>query len=169
MSSLTATNTSLTNPDNPGTRNIYSGMPITEALNNGFFTVNENWTVLSWNKAAEQILGLTGPEIIGKNLWEKFVGILPLNFYVVYHKAFLSDVPIHFKEYWPEMNAWFDVITYHVGNKLSVSFKSSSVPTSSARTNAKIQQMRIFDELYHYVTEVTNDCLWEWDLLNKQI
>ncbi|HTE27350.1 PAS domain-containing sensor histidine kinase [Flavitalea sp.] len=150
-------------------RNTYGGMPITETISNGFFTVDENWTVLSWNKAAEQILGVTGADIIGKNLWEEFVGTLPLNFYVVYHKAFLTDVPLHFREYWPEMSAWFDVITYHVGNKLSVSFKSSSVPAGRIRITAEVQQMRILDELYRYVTEVTNDCLWEWDLPNKQI
>ncbi|MDP9493369.1 MAG: PAS domain-containing protein, partial [Thermoproteota archaeon] len=30
-------------------------------------------------------------------------------------------------------------------------------------------QLKILNELYKYVTEVTNDCLWEWDLKTQEI
>ena len=105
------------------------GKPITEIITNGFFTVDRKWTVKYWNKAAEILLGVKAKDIVGKNLWEEFAGIIPLNFYAVYHKAFLQDIPVHFEEYWGEMGAWFDVITYHCDDTLSVSFKSSNQPT----------------------------------------
>ncbi|MEP6677199.1 MAG: PAS domain-containing protein [Ferruginibacter sp.] len=143
----------------------YPGIAITETLINGFFTVDNQWTVTYWNKAAEKLLGVSSADILGKNLWEKFAAIIPLNFYTVYQKAFLSDIPIHFQEYWAEMGAWFDVVTYHNDGTLSVSFKSSNqrLPVHPQ------QQLRILNELYRYVTEVTNDCLWEWDLVTKEI
>src|ERR1700722_17293552 len=75
--------------------NGYPGKSITETIINGFFTVDRKWTVTYWNKAAEKLLGVKAKDIIGKNLWEKFAGIIPLNFYRVYHKAFLQDIPIH--------------------------------------------------------------------------
>ena len=31
------------------------------------------------------------------------------------------------------------------------------------------QQLKVLNELYRFVTEVTNDCLWEWDLQNKEM
>ena len=31
------------------------------------------------------------------------------------------------------------------------------------------QQLKVLNELYRFVTEVTNDCLWEWDLQHKEL
>ncbi len=146
----------------------YLGKPITETITNGFFTVDEKWTVKYWNKAAEKLLGVKASDIVGKNLWEKFAGIIPLEFYVVYQKAFLDDIPLHFEEYWGEMGAWFDVITYHCDNTLSVSFKSSNLPHTE-HPEHPVERLKILTELYKLVTEVTNDCLWEWDLQDREI
>ncbi len=141
----------------------YQGKPITEILTNGFFTVDKKWTVKYWNKAAEKILGVLSENIVGKILWKKFAGIIPIEFYKVYHKAFLQNIPVHFEEYWGETGTWFDVITYHCDNTLSVSFKTSNQPENQE------QQLKVLAELYRYVTEVTNDCLWEWDLQAKEM
>jgi PAS domain S-box-containing protein len=145
----------------------YPAMPVAEIITNGFFTVDRQWTVKHWNKEAETLLGVKGKDIVGKNLWEEFAGVIPLKFYSVYHKAFLQDIPFHFEEYWDEMGAWFDVMTYHFGETLSVSFKNSD-HTLRKELHPE-QQLRKLNELYRYVTEVTNDCLWEWDLVAKKI
>ena len=155
-----------------GNNNSYRGRPITEIITNGFFTVDRKWTVKYWNKAAEELLGVQAKDIVGKNLWSEFAEILPLDFYAVYHKAFLQDIPVHFEEYWGEMGAWFDVITYHCDGALSVSFKSSNQlmhPDYALLPDHPAQQLKILNELYRFVTEVTNDCLWEWDLEAKEI
>lgn len=141
----------------------YSGMPITEIITNGFFTVDRSWTVKYWNRAAEKLLNVSAKDIVGKNLWEEFADVLPLEFYTVYHKAFLEDVPVHFEEYWGEMGTWFDVITYHSEDTLSVSFKSTSQPEHQE------MQLRMLNELYRFVEEVTNVCLWEWNFQTKEI
>ncbi|HTE12301.1 MAG TPA: PAS domain S-box protein [Chitinophagaceae bacterium] len=143
----------------------YTAISITETVINGFFTVNHEWTVTFWNKAAERLLGVQARHIIGKNLWKEFAGIIPLNFYTVYHKAFLQDIPVHFKEYWTEMGAWFDVITCYSDDSLSFSFKSSNKlnPIQPQR------KLKILNELYRFVTEVTNDCLWEWNIRDREI
>jgi PAS domain S-box-containing protein len=150
----------------------YRGKPITDIITNGFFSVDRKWTVTYWNKAAERLLGVKAKEIVGTNLWEKFVAVLPIDFYTVYHKAFLQDVPVHFKEYWGEMGAWFDVITYYCDATLFVSFKSSNQPANpdySKPQEHPADQLKILNELYRYVTEVTNDCLWEWDLQTREL
>lgn len=149
--------------------NGYPDMPITATITNGFFTVDQKWTVKYWNKAAEKLLGVRAEDILGKNLWEKFAGVIPVNFYEVYYKAFQQDIPLHFEEYWGEMGAWFDVVTYHCDDTLSVSFKSSNHPAYSEQSAHPAQELKILNELYRYVTEVTNDCLWEWDLLDGEL
>jgi len=145
----------------------YPGSPIAEIITNGFFTVDRQWTVKHWNKEAETLLGVKETDIVGKNLWEEFVSIIPLKFYAVYHKAFLQDMPVHFEEYWDEMGAWFDVIAYHLGDTLSISFKNNN--QTFRKECPPEQQLRKLNELYRYVTEVTNDCLWEWDFVTKKI
>jgi len=151
---------------NDAGRTGYLGKPITEIIANGFFTVDKHWTVKYWNKAAEKLLGVSAEDIIGKNLWDEFAGALPDDFYAVYHNTFIQDIPIHFEEYWGKMGAWFDVITYHCEDTLSVSFRSRNHPAHSGRLQ---QQFKMLNELYQFVTEVTNDCLWEWDLHTKEL
>src|SRR5450432_2083713 len=149
--------------------NSYAGKPIAEIIVNGFFTVDNKWTVQYWNKAAEKILKVNAADIVGKNLWEAFADFIPLEFYAVYHKAFEKDIPVHFQEYWGEMGAWFDVITYYCDNTLSVSFKSSNWSVDLEYPKTVEQQLQIKTELYKFVTEVTNDCLWEWDLSTNEM
>jgi PAS domain S-box-containing protein len=150
-------------------KNDYPAKSITETIINGFFTVDRNWIVKYWNKAAEKLLGVSAKDIVGKNLWKKFAGAIPINFYEVYHKAFLQDNPVHFEEYWGEMGTWSDVITYHCGDTVSISFKSSNQSGNLEFPGNLQKQLEHINELYRFVTEVTNDCLWEWNLQNKEI
>src|SRR5580658_1515365 len=149
-----------------GERNSGPDKLMTEIIPNGFFAVDNKWTVKQWNKVAEGLLGVKAENIVGRNLWEAFAGIIPVQFYRVYHKAFLQDIPVHFVEYWEEMGAWFDVVTYYYEDSLSVSFKYSN-----RRTDRELPEERLktLNEVYRYVTEVTNDCLWEWDLSAREL
>ncbi len=149
--------------------NSYAGKPIAEIILNGFFTVDRKWTVQYWNKAAEQILKRSASAMVGRNLWEVFAEYIPLEFYAVYHKAFETNIPVHFQEYWGEMGSWFDVITYYCDDTLSVSFKSSNRSINPEHSTSVEHQLKIKTGLYKFITEVTNDCLWEWDLLSKEI
>jgi PAS domain S-box-containing protein len=154
------------NLERAGRYNGHPDKPMTEIIPNGFFVVNHKWIVKHWNKAAEGLLAVKAADIVGRNLWEVFAGIIPLQFYTVYHKAFLQDIPVHFQEYWEEMGSWFDVVTYYYEDSLSVSFKHSHEP---ANQKLPEKQLKTLNELYRYVTEVTNDCLWEWDLSAKEL
>lgn len=147
----------------------YPERRITDIITNGFFKVDRRWTVKYWNKAAEKILGISAKNIVGKNIWEVFVERIPIEFYAVYHTAFLQDVPVRFEEYWAEMGSWFDVITYLADDILAVSFKSYSQPAHSQHPDHPEQQLKALNELYRLVTEISNDCLWEWDLRNKEV
>ncbi len=146
----------------------YTEKPITETLTNGFFTVDHKWTIKYWNKAAEKILRVKAKDTVGKNLWKEFSGVFPSEFYTVCQRAFKQDNPEHFEEYWGKMGTWFDVITYHCDDTLSVSFKSSIHPHTGYPENPK-QRLKTLTELYKFVTEITNDCIWEWNLLAREI
>lgn len=149
-------------------KDVYPGKPVTETLANGFFTVDDKWTVKYWNKAAEKILGVPAKDIVGKNLWEEFAGIIPVEFYAIDQKAFRQDIPLHFEEYWGQLGAWFEVITYHCDNALSVSFKSSS-QSYPEYPGGPVEKLRILTELYKHVAEISQDCIWELYLKGEEI
>jgi PAS domain S-box-containing protein len=148
--------------------NVYSNKPVIETLTNGYFAVDNNWKVKSWNKAAEKLLGVSASEVVGKNFWHHFAEKIPVEFYAVYNRAFLKDIPVHFLEYWAEMGAWFDVTTWYSENTLYVSFKRTDLlyPKNPDTTRERLNTLT---ELYKFVTEITNDCLWEWDLKANEI
>lgn len=144
----------------------YQGKSLSETCINGFFTIDRHWTVQCWNEAAGKILGIKAKDIVGKNLWKHFADILPLGFYRVYQAAFLQNGDVNFVEYWNEIGVWSDVISYHSGDSLSVSFKSSGHLAQPEKAEEKLETLT---ELYRYVTEVTNDCLWEWNLQTAEM
>lgn len=149
-------------------RITYSGSPITDTLTNGFFSVDRNWTVQNWNKAAEQLLGVPAKEILKQNIWEKFTDVIPVEFHTICHSAFSQEKPVRQVEYWGQLGSWFDVITFNCGDTLSVSFKSSNKPHIEYPENP-YHRLKLVTELYKFVTEITNDSLWEWNLREKEI
>jgi PAS domain S-box-containing protein len=149
-------------------KGVYRGKPVIETLTNGYFILDHKWTVRHWNREAEKLLGVAEEEIIGKNLWEYFAHSIPIEFYAVYNKAFIRDIPSHFQEYWAEMGAWFNVTTWNAENMLCVSFKK--IPEFAfENVDGARERLKTLTELYKFVTEITNDCLWEWDLRSNEI
>lgn len=146
--------------------NLPPEKPVTGIIVNGLFILDNKWVVTYWNNGAERLLKVTANDIVGKNLWEEFAGIIPVIFYTVYDKAFVQDAPVHFKEYWAEMGAWFDVIVCHCDETLFVSFKPSGQGLQLAGCQQELKELH---ELYKFVTLVTNDCLWEWHFQTREI
>jgi PAS domain S-box-containing protein len=136
---------------------------VKEISTNGFFMVDRKWNVIEWNNGAAKLLRVEAKEIVGQNFWKKFAGRLPVEFYANYYKAFQLEEPLQFEEYWVEMGAWFQGVIYAMGDTLSVSFTCSNQPSNPDK------KTKILRDLYLFVTEVTNDCLWEWDLQAKQL
>ncbi|MDP9042530.1 MAG: PAS domain-containing protein, partial [Bacteroidota bacterium] len=146
--------------------NSYPNQPISEAISNGFFTIDKDWTVKYWNNAAQKIVRIQSKDIVGKNIWNGFDGLIPIEFYNILQHSFLKNRPDHFEEYLGTVGSWFDVIIYHCDNTVSVSFKSLS---GAPRIEDLQLQLTVLNELYRFVTEVTNDCIWEWNLQTKEI
>ena len=144
----------------------YPHTAIADIIGNGFFIVDQRWMVSTWNHLAEELLGVSSGDMLGKDVWAQFSDAIPATFRTTWHQAQLKDIPVHFAIYWPKMNAWFDVTTCHFDDCLSVSFKSSKQPEEP---EPSLWQHKSLNDMYRLITEVTTDCLWEWDLFSEQI
>ncbi len=97
---------------------------ILDRITDGFYAIDPDGTVLYWNKAAEEMLGKSRDEVIGKSLWDCFPESKALNFYALYQQAFQEQKTIHFEGYYPPRNIWAEMSVYPSANGLSIYFKN---------------------------------------------
>jgi PAS domain S-box-containing protein len=136
---------------------------ILESIGDAFFAVNRNWMVTYWNKQAENLLGRQREQIIGKNFWSVYEDAVGLQFYTQYHLAMCSGKNVHFEEYYPAKNSWYEVTACASDNGLSIYFRDI--------TARKLADQEIYrsNERFVKVTEATNDVIWDLDIINDRL
>ena len=120
---------------------------IENVLNNisdGFFIVDRAWSILFWNKSADNLLKRNEKELIGKNLWEEFPDFAGLREHVDYTTLLKHNKSIRFREYFPTYNIWADVSVYPMENNLSVYFKDVT----------EVKKLRTLERLEREVLEM---------------
>lgn len=111
---------------------------ILESIEDGFFTVNENWTVTYWNRAAERMLHTPKQDIVGQNLWDVFSEAVDLPSYTNYHRAMHQNINVDFEDYWDGLGKWFDISAYPSPDGISVFFKDI---TERKKASEKLEQL----------------------------
>jgi PAS domain S-box-containing protein len=96
---------------------------ILESITDGFCTISRNWEVTYWNRAAEVITTLPREKVLGKNMWKVYGDAREMVFFREYHRAMETHVPVHFEEYYPFIDKWFEISAYPSEIGLSVYFK----------------------------------------------
>lgn len=96
---------------------------ILESIADAFFAVDRDWVVTYWNKTASKVLGKSKEEILGYNLWDVFSDAIGSASYQQYHQAIKTNVAVHFEDYYPPLDKWYEISAYPSGNGLSVYFK----------------------------------------------
>lgn len=97
---------------------------VLDRITDGFYAIDPHGTVLYWNKAAEEMLGKSREEVIGKSLWDCFPDGKALNFYTLYQQAFQEQKTIYFEGYYPPRDIWAEMSVYPSTNGVSVYSKN---------------------------------------------
>lgn len=82
---------------------------ILESITDAFYTLDSNWQITYWNKAAENMKHLKKQEVMGKNLWSLFPKGSMSEFYSQYEYVKTEKKP-----------AFFTILGPHSGNFLEV-------------------------------------------------
>ncbi len=131
---------------------------ILERITEAFFALDKDWNVTYWNHEAENIIGVKREKLIGKNLWEHFPLARQLRFFKEYERAFKEQIPVHFEEYFPPMDKWFEANGYPSPEGISVFFRDV---TRKKKSEDLIKQS---NERFEKVAEATNDAIWDWNI-----
>lgn len=97
---------------------------IFESITDGFFTVNKKWVITFANQKAEQLIGFSRSEAVGKNFWEVFPQLIDSEFHRQYHAALESDTTASFEAFFTPRNLWLEVNAYPSEEGLAVYFRS---------------------------------------------
>ncbi|MCH6233833.1 PAS domain S-box protein [Cognataquiflexum rubidum] len=131
---------------------------ILESIDDGFFTVDRDWTITYWNNRAEKLVGKKRSEILGNNFWHTFPDSVETEFYKKGIWAMENGEAVQFEEYSPWVNKWVETNIYPSENGLSVYFKDISIRKLAD------EQIKLSNERFEKVSEVTNDAIWDWDI-----
>ena len=91
---------------------------ILDNITNGFFIVDQDWTISYLNKSMENWVQKRKEDLIGYNLWKSFPESINTKFYTNYHKAMEEQVSITFEEYYEPSNEWLEVRLFPSGRGL---------------------------------------------------
>jgi two-component system sensor histidine kinase UhpB len=136
---------------------------ILESIGDGFFAVDENWTVTYWNRAAERSMNIKREDVVGKNLWEYFPDARSLLSFKKYHQAMEEKINVVFEDYYPPINKWFDIAAYPSPTGLSIYFKDITEKVEQGK------KLSIATERYRILSMATNDTIWDWDIKINEV
>jgi len=88
------------------TKNLLSNT--LSSIHDGFVILDKKSNYLYVNKKAEELLGKSASELIGKNIWVEFPEKEGDVFFDAFHKAVKTNKTIHFENYFEPWHKWFD-------------------------------------------------------------
>ena len=97
---------------------------ILESITDAFFALDENWRFTYVNPSAETLLDRTPRDLISKNLWEEYPGLISNELAQIYWSAMRDRVAASMTAFYPEHDRWYEVRTYPAPNGIAVYFRN---------------------------------------------
>ncbi|MFN6489667.1 MAG: PAS domain S-box protein [Nostoc sp. DedQUE03] len=110
---------------------------ILESIAEAFFSLDENWQFTYVNQAAETLLDRTPGDLIGKNLWSEYPGLIGNELAQVCWSAMQDRAAASLTAFYPDHHRWYEVRTYPAPNGITVYFKNV---TEQIQTAANLRQ-----------------------------
>lgn len=126
-------------PELRARRSLEEVNEILESIGDGFFALDQNWTVTYWNNMAETVLGKPKEQVWGQNLWEVFPESVGSQSYMKYYQAFTENQSVHFEDFYPPLQKWYEISAYPSPKGLSVYFRDI---TERKRLNSALEESK---------------------------
>lgn len=120
---------------------------ILESITDGFVVFDKDWRIIFLNRRGEEILRPlydSKQSVLGRSHWEAFPETVGTPLEAHYRHALKEQVSVHFENFYPPLNAWFDIRIYPSPEGLSVYFQDITQPKRAAE---EIRQQREWFEV----------------------
>ncbi|MEH2178399.1 YlcI/YnfO family protein [Nostoc sp.] len=107
---------------------------ILESFTDAFFALDENWQFTYMNPSAETVLDRTPGDLVGKNLWSEYPGLIGNELAQVYWSAMRDRVAASMTVFYPDHDHWYEVRTYPAPNGITVYFRNVTEQIQTAAT-----------------------------------
>jgi len=107
------------------------------SISDGYYSVNHAWQISYVNRQAVEILGLSADELLGRNLWQAFPGLVGSVFEAGYRRVMTARQPENLKAFYPDHKRWYEVQAYPTADGISIYFRNV---TDVVNVDAKIKQ-----------------------------
>ncbi|MEG5063488.1 PAS domain-containing protein [Microcoleus sp. B3-A4] len=124
---------------------------ILESIAEAFYSLDENWRFTYANRSAETLLDRTPGDLIGKNLWQEYPGLVGHELAQVYSSAMRDRVAASMTAFYQDHARWYEVRTYPAPNGITVYFKNVTEHIQTAAT------LRQSEERYRTLFESIGD------------
>ncbi|MBV0902794.1 PAS domain S-box protein [Haloarcula salina] len=94
-----------------------------ERIDDAFFGLDEDWRFTHVSDRAADLLNRSVGELVGRRVWDEFPASADSTFRRKYEDAFETQDPVTFEEFYPPLDAWFEVSAYPSESGLSVYFR----------------------------------------------
>jgi PAS domain S-box-containing protein len=96
---------------------------IIEEITDGFYQLDREWKFIKVNKVAENILGITRENLLGRNFWDIFPDTTDCNYPSAYRKAMFEYLTVTFEDYRKDLDKWFSAVCYPSKEGLTIFFR----------------------------------------------
>ena len=120
---------------------------ILESITDAFVAFDCNWNYTYVNHKAQELLGKSQAELIGKNVWEIYPWAVDLPSYKMVTKALAEKVTVEYEEFVPLLNKWLNVRCYPSDSGLSAYIQDvSDRKQSESALKASQEKLRMLAE-----------------------
>jgi PAS domain S-box-containing protein len=116
-------------------RNSRKFSNLIEHNKDGSFILSKDWRFTFLNSVIRNTPELPKGLTVGVNIWKVIPNAINTAFYSEFQRAFAENTPVHFKEFSPLFNKWFEVNAYPFEDSLTVMIRDI--------TEQKIQQLTL--------------------------
>ncbi len=127
---------------------------ILESITDAFFALDSLWRFTYVNAKAEELVGRSRQELLGKNVWELFPEAKGTRFFQECHRSMAEQTSIHMEEYYALRDAWFEIHAYPSKEGLSVYFQNI---TQRKKMESALRQS---EEKYRSLVEICPDVVY---------
>jgi PAS domain S-box-containing protein len=130
-----------------------------ESITDGFVAFDRAWCITYVNDIGAEFLQRNSEELIGKNLWTEYPDIVGTRFEFQYRAAVEQNTPIHFEEYYPPLEAWFELHLYPSTDGLSIFFRNINERKKAEEVLLRAEKLAITGKLAATVAHEINNPL----------